>query len=314
MTSSSILTASDIRFAYGKRPVLDGVTIDVRRGEIFGLLGPNGSGKSTLLGLLCGTLALQGGTIALNGTLVSPRSKAYRKEVGVVFQSPALDLKLSCAENLGLTATIYGYSGAEARRRVERGLALAQLLDRATDVAGTLSGGMRRRLDIARALLPEPSILLMDEPTAGLDETSYRTLWDHLSESNRTAGTAIIISTHRPDEALRANRLCVIHEGIAVATDTPAALRAGLADDLVVVRAIDPNETRTRLEAAGIIGTVVEDAVEIGTENGHALVPRIFEVLPAGSVTAAEVRRPGLGDAFLALTGATLSAVREAAV
>ena len=313
MTNEPILSASDIRFSYGERTVLDGVSIEVRRGEIFGLLGPNGSGKSTLLSILCGSLPLRSGTVSLRGNAVSPRSKSYRREVGVVFQSAALDLKLSCAENLGLTATIYGYAGAEAKRRVGRALELAQLSDRAGDVAGTLSGGMRRRLDIARALLPDPSILLMDEPTTGLDEASYRALWDHLTESNRVAGTTIIVSTHRPDEAARANRLCVLHEGAAVAVDTPDALRSGLAPDLVVIRTTDAPGARATLASAGINSSIVDGRLEIGTEDGHALVPRIFEVLPPGTVAAAEVRRPGLGDAFLALTGTSLAETQEAA-
>jgi ABC-2 type transport system ATP-binding protein len=307
-----ILSATGIRFAYGDRQVLDGISLEVQRGEVFGLLGPNGSGKSTLLGILSGMLPLSGGEVALRGIPISPRSRAYRREVGVVFQSAALDLKLSVKENLALTATVYGYAGGDARRRVSEGLDLAQLVDRADDVAGTLSGGMRRRLDIARALLPEPSILLMDEPTTGLDEGSYRGLWDHLSESNRQRSTTIIVSTHRPDEAARADRLCVIHEGAAVAIDTPDALRAGLSTDLVVLRPGSLADAGERLGEKGIASSVVDGALEIATEDGHALVPRIFDILPSGSVASVEVRRPGLADAFLSLTGASLTATPEA--
>jgi ABC-2 type transport system ATP-binding protein len=313
MTNPAILRADEIRFAYGDRQVLDGVTINVERGEVFGLLGPNGSGKSTLLGILSGMLPLSGGEVRLRGHSLSPRSRRYRREVGVVFQSAALDQKLSVAENLGLTATLYGYIGGEARRRVAEALELAQLVDRAKDIAGTLSGGMKRRLDIARALLPGPSILLMDEPTTGLDEASYRALWEHLMESNHQKGTTIIMSTHRPDEAARADRLCVLHEGVAVATETPDALRAGLSNDLVVIRVVSAADASQRLAEAGIASMSVDGTLEIACEDGHALVPRIFETLEPGSVTSAEVRRPGLADAFLALTGASLSSVQEAA-
>lgn len=313
MTQPAILSATGIRFAYGDRQVLDGVSIDVQRGEVFGLLGPNGSGKSTLLGILSGMLPLSGGQVALRGTPISPRNRAYRREVGVVFQSAALDLKLSAKENLELTATLYGFSGADARQRVVDALALAQLTDRAEDVAGTLSGGMRRRLDIARALLPDPSILLMDEPTTGLDEASYRGLWDHLMESNRLRGTTIIVSTHRPDEAARANRLCVIHEGAAIAIDTPDALRAGLANDLVVVRVTSPADAIERLKEQGISSVLVDGVLEIPSENGHALVPRVFETLAPGMVRSVEVRRPGLADAFVSLTGASLSSSQQEA-
>lgn len=306
MSTPAILSASDIRFAYGKRQVLDGISIAVRPGEVFGLLGPNGSGKSTLLALLSGMRELQDGTIELNGKVTSPKSRPYRRQVGVVFQNAALDSKLSVAENLGLTATIYGFGGAAAKQRISAALEIARLTDRADDVVGTLSGGMRRRLDIARALLPEPQILLMDEPTTGLDEASYRALWEHLSESNRKSGTTIVVSTHRPDEAARCDRLCVIHEGAVVATDTPDALRSGLADDLVVISCERPTEVQTLLRAAGFAAEESDGGLTIGCENGHAVVPRIFEALPAGSISAVAVRRPGLADAFLALTGSSL--------
>jgi ABC-2 type transport system ATP-binding protein len=251
-------------------------------------------------------LELQDGTIELNGQSVSPKSRAYRRQVGVVFQSAALDLKLSVAENLGLTATLYGFGGAEAKQRIGEALEIARLTDRAADVVGTLSGGMRRRLDIARALLPEPKILLMDEPTTGLDEASYRALWEHLGESNRRAGTTIVVSTHRPDEAARCDRLCVLHEGAVVATDTPEALRSGLADDLVVITCDQPLKVRTTLREAGFAAEESEGGVTIGCEDGHSVVPRIFEALPAGAISAVAVRRPGLADAFLALTGSSL--------
>ncbi len=306
MSTPAILSASGIRFAYGKRQVLDGVSIAVRPGEIFGLLGPNGSGKSTLLALLSGMRELQGGSIELNGANASPKSRPYRQQVGVVFQSAALDAKLSVAENLGLTATIYGFAGSAAKQRISEALEIARLTDRANDVVGTLSGGMRRRLDIARALLPEPKILLMDEPTTGLDEASYRALWEHLGESNRRAGTTIVVSTHRPDEAARCNRLCVIHEGAVVATDTPDALRSGLADDLVVITCENPADVCASLREAGFSAGESDGGVTIGCEDGHAVVPKVFEALPAGSISAVAVRRPGLADAFLALTGSSL--------
>lgn len=312
--TDAILGVRDVTFSYGDRNVLDGVSLSVRRGEVFGLLGPNGSGKSTLLSLLTGMKTLQGGQVLLDGAASSPHARVYRRSIGVVFQSPSLDAKLTARENLSLVATMHGFRGTDAAGRVDRALELARLTDRAASIVGELSGGMRRRLDIARALLPEPRILLMDEPTTGLDEASFRALWTHLEDANRRHGVTIIVSTHRPDEASRCDRLCVLHQGALAAVDTPAALCAHLSRDRVVLGTDAPDKVAERLRSdLGLDATASAGEVHIGCEDGHALVPRLFETLEAGMVRSAEVRRPGLADAYLALTGASLDAPEEAA-
>lgn len=314
-TNSDIaLAAAGMRYSFGDREVLRGIDLQVRRGEVFGLLGPNGSGKSTLLSLLTGSRPLTSGSVSLGGVVMDPASRAYRRSIGVVFQSPALDGKLSARENLQLTATMYGLRGTAARQAVESGLSVARLEERADSVVGELSGGMRRRLDIARALLPRPRVLFMDEPSTGLDEASYRALWAHLEEANRREGVTIVVSTHRSDEAERCHRLCVIDRGAAVATATPRELCASLADDLVVLSCADPDSVVSALVALELSAERVGDEVHVGANDAHALVPRIFESLPRGAVSAVSVRRPGLSDAYLALTGHALDGeVEEAA-
>ncbi len=314
---NTILSARNVGYAYSDRAVLHDVSVDVRAGEIFGLLGPNGSGKSTLLALLTGMRTLQSGQILLDGAPASPSQRDYRRSIGVVFQNASLDAKLSVIENLQLVATMYGYKGADAKERVQKALELARLGDRAKSVVGELSGGMRRRLDIARALLPEPRILLMDEPTTGLDEASYRALWTHLEDANRRTGVTIVLSTHRAEEAERCDRLCVIHQGVAAATASPAELCANMSSDLVVLTAADPESVAAALKTAldpalELHVKVLGNEVQIACEDGHALVPRIFEGLAPGSVSAAAVRRPGLADAYLALTGNALDREAEA--
>lgn len=309
MTASSTprLAARDVSFSYGDTLVLDRVGLDVGRGEIFGLLGPNGSGKSTLLAILTGSAPMQGGEILLDGVRVDPMGRAYRREIGVVFQSPALDQKLTVRENLELVATLHGIRGQAAVAAISDGLELARLADRAGDRVAQLSGGMRRRLDIARALLPRPGILFMDEPTTGLDEASYRALWSHLRAVNERQKVTIIVSTHRSEEAEQCDRLCVLAGGAVVDIATPRELCARLSEDLVVLSTRDPDA------AAAALGERFDGAVEvvgselrIGATDGHAMVPAIFEALPRGLVTSVAVRRPGLSDAYLSLTGTSL--------
>ncbi|MCB9532529.1 MAG: ABC transporter ATP-binding protein [Myxococcales bacterium] len=305
--TAPVLQVTGLAHRFGAREVLRSVDLSVESGEVFGLLGPNGSGKSTLLNLLTGSIPLSAGEVRLDGVLLRPESRELRRAIGVVFQSPSLDGKLTVRENLRLVATMYGLTGAARRDAEERGLALARLGDRADSRVQELSGGMKRRLDIARALLPAPRVLFMDEPTAGLDEVSFRALWEHLEAANRRDGVTIVVSTHRPDEAARCSRVAVVDQGTIVRVATPAALCAGLARDRVVVGASDATGLAARLTAAlGVDAAAVGDEVHVGCDDGHVFVPRLFEVAQPGEVRTVAVRRPDLADAFLALTGRSL--------
>ena len=193
------LAVRDLAFRHGEREVLRKVSFDVAPGEIVGLLGPNGAGKSTLLCILTGLLRPDAGALILDGREVAPGARALRARMGVVFQAPSLDARLSALENLVLGGQLFGLSRAEAKARASDLLAAADLSARAREAAGKLSGGMRRRLDLARALVHRPSILLMDEPTSGLDAAAFAQTWQVVRALRQKEGLTVLLTTHRPD-------------------------------------------------------------------------------------------------------------------
>jgi ABC-type nitrate/sulfonate/bicarbonate transport system ATPase subunit len=198
---SVLLEVRGLRHAFGAARVLDGLGFSVRHGEVFGLLGPNGCGKSTTLRVLTGLLMPDAGEILLDCRVIPPGGRALRNRVGVVFQTPSLDPRLSARESLQLSAQLQRVPRAAVSTRVAQALELAQLSDRRHERVMELSGGMKRRLELARALLHEPALLIMDEPTSGLDEVSFRRTWEHLTELRRQRGVTVLLTTHRPEEA-----------------------------------------------------------------------------------------------------------------
>ncbi|MFT6627278.1 MAG: ABC-2 type transport system ATP-binding protein [Flavobacteriales bacterium] len=307
------LELEDLSHAYGKNAVLRGASLTVESGEIVGLLGPNGCGKSTLLKLLTGGLPLTNGSILWNGQSLTPASRAWRSNVGIVFQSPSLDGVLTARENLLLAGTLRGLNRRDAAERATSALSRVGLTDSAAAPVKTLSGGMRRRVDIARALLTEPLLLLLDEPSNGLDEASFRSLWEHLAEVNAERGTTIIVATHRPDEAERCDRVAVIDDGVIAEVDAPDALRRRIADDLIVVRTSAPEQLATMVrDALSLDATVQDGHVYIECEGAPLVVPRLFEAVDASTIETLEIRRPSLADVFLKITGRSLSADRAA--
>jgi ABC-2 type transport system ATP-binding protein len=298
----------DLAVRRGDRQVLAGLTFGVGRGEAFGLLGPNGAGKTTAFHVITGLLPPDSGVVALDGVEMAAGDRRLRRECGVVFQQPALDPRLGSRMNLLLAARLYGVPSSEARRRVDAALDEAGFADRANDPVKTFSGGMRRRVEIARALLHEPSILILDEPTTGLDERAYRATWETLDRLRRDRGLTLVVTTHRPDEAERCDRLAILDGGRVVACDRPDALRSTVRGDLIVIETDDPESA-----AAALRGTLGEDVrvldgrVVLERESAHAWVPRIVEALPDGTIRAISVRTAGLGEVFLELTGHELA-------
>ncbi|HET8734182.1 MAG TPA: ABC transporter ATP-binding protein [Anaeromyxobacteraceae bacterium] len=302
------LAADGLRFAYGDRTALDGVSFSIAPGEVFGFLGPNGAGKSTLFAILAGLLAPSSGRIWLDGRPLDAASRALRARMGVVFQEPSLDAKLTAEENLRLGAALFRVPRAEARLRVAELLAAAGLSDRARDPAGKLSGGMRRRLEIARALVHRPDVLLLDEPTTGLDALSFRRTWEALRGSAGPGGATVVLTTHRPDEAAHCDRLAILSRGRVVAVETPASLLTRVAGDVVVVEADEAAALAAEIgQRLGLRARVAGDVVSIERERGHELVPRLVESFPAGRFRSVSVRRPGLADAFLHVAGEDLA-------
>ena len=307
--SPARLAAQGLSFSYGERRALDGVSFEIRPGEVFGFLGPNGAGKSTLFALLAGLLPPSSGTLSLDGQPLDPRSRALRARMGVVFQEPSLDAKLTAAENLLLGAALFRVPREEARRRVGSLLAAARLADRADDAAGKLSGGMRRRLEIARALVHRPEVLLLDEPTTGLDALAFRNTWEALLALRAQGGATVVLTTHRPDEAAHCDRLAILSRGRILAVETPESLLARVAGDVVVVEAEEPAALAREIgERFSVPARTSGDAVFIERDRGHELVPRLVEAFPAGRFRSVSVRRPSLADAFLHATGEDLAA------
>ncbi|WP_164013007.1 ABC transporter ATP-binding protein [Pyxidicoccus trucidator] len=296
------------------RTAVDGLSLSVRPGEILGLLGPNGAGKSTTFQVLAGLLAPDAGEVRFAGRVLALSDPSLRRQMGIIFQRSSLDDLLTARENLMLGARLYGLDGERARARVEAMLALIDLADRGDERVSTWSGGMRRRLELARALVHQPRVVLMDEPTQGLDEAAFRAFWAHLKRLRDSEGVTVLLTTHRADEAEVCDRLAVLDAGRLVACDTPAALASRMGGDILTLEALEPEtlarEVRERL---GLDAKVVEGRVQVEAAQGHALVPRLVEAFPAGRLTSVSLRRPTLADVFLQLTGRALGADRPTA-
>jgi len=259
-------------------------------------------------GLRPGLLPAHAGTLALDGRPVSTADTAYRAHLGVVFQEASLDLKLTARENLRLGAALYGVPRALATRRIDEALALMALGDRADEPASTYSGGMRRRIEIARVLLHEPTLLLLDEPGRGVDPEALRRIWDEIAALAAARATAVIVTTHQPEEAERCHRIAILDGGRVAATGTPDELRAHVAGDVVRVRGERPDELRATITARlSLAGRVVDGDVVVEAPRGHELVPRIAELFPPGRIAAIATSRPTLADVFAKLTGKGLA-------
>jgi ABC-2 type transport system ATP-binding protein len=301
------LAVHELAFRYREREVLRQVSFQVAPGEILGLLGPNGAGKSTLFSILAGLLAPASGRLLVDGAEIAFGARSLRARMGVVFQSPSLDAKLTAEENLILGGRLFGLGRRVARARSRELLEKGGLLDRAREPAGKLSGGLRRRLELARALVHRPAILLMDEPTSGLDAHAFRQTWAAVHALRRDERITVLLTTHRPDEAEACDRLAVLDAGRVIATGSPEELRSRVAGDVVTVEAEDPRPLAAEIaHRLGLVARSGARSVHIARERGHELVPRLVEAFPAGRIRSVSVRRPTLADAFLAITGQDL--------
>jgi ABC-2 type transport system ATP-binding protein len=296
-----------LRHRFGTLEVLAGLSFRVQPGEIFGLLGPNGCGKSTTLRVLTGMLLPDAGDLLLDGAAITPGDRALRQRMGVVFQAPSLDVRLTARENLALSAALYGVTGAEARERIAALLGFTELGDRADEAVSKFSGGMRRRLELARALLHEPSLLLMDEPTSGLDERFFRQTWERIEKLREQRGLTVLLTTHRAEEAERCDRVAVLDQGKVIAEGEPEALRRRVAGDVLTLEAAEPEALcRELAERFELAPTVVDGKVVLERERGHELIPRLIEALPPGRIDSLSMHRPTLSDVFVKLTGRSL--------
>lgn len=291
---------------YGPRVALSGVTFAVEKGEIFGLLGPNGGGKSTLFRILSTMMVPTEGRAVLAGRDVVREPAAVRRHVGVVFQSQSLDKALTVEENLRSQGHLHGLHGAPLRERMEHAMEQLSLTDRRKDLVEKLSGGLRRRVEIAKALLHRPQVLLMDEASTGLDPAARRDLSNYVEGLRRREGVTILLTTHILEEADRCDRLVLLHQGKIVAEGTPAELRSRIGGDVVVLETDDTASLAGGIEQRfGLRPKVMDGQVRVEIENGHRFITEVVEAFP-GSVASVALHKPTLEDVFVRETGASI--------
>jgi len=294
---------------YGAVEAVRGIDLAVRRGEIFGFLGPNGAGKSTTISVLCTLLKPTAGSARIAGLDVSRDPDGVRSRIGLVFQDPSLDIQLTARENLLFHAMVYGVPRAQRRERIVAALATVDLSDRADSMVTTFSGGMKRRLEIARGILHAPEVLFLDEPTSGLDPQTRANAWEHLGRIRDTTGLTIFMTTHYMEEAEFCDRIAIIDHGTIVALGTPDELKAQVGGDIVVVSTVDDDLAADEItRKLGATAVRDGDTLRVEVQDGAQFVPQLITALsmPVKTVT---VRRPSLDDVFLKLTG---RAIREA--
>jgi len=291
---------------FGDHVAVDGIDLDVRAGETFGFLGPNGAGKSTTINIMCTLLKASEGTARIAGFDVAAERDAVRQRIGLVFQDPTLDQDLTAEQNLRFHAELYGIARSVTPQRIAAVLDLVDLADRARDRVLTFSGGMRRRLEIARGLLHAPAVLFLDEPTVGLDPQTRASVWEYLGQLRDQTGLTIFLTTHYLDEAENCDRIAIIDHGSIVALDTPSALKAQVGKDRVQLHTEDNPAAITRLaEQWKLDAAIHDDAVTFSVPCGEEFVPELFAELGV-AIRSVNVSRPSLDDVFMAHTGRTI--------
>ena len=305
-TTTPAVSVRDLVKRYGDVEAVRGIDLEVARGETFGFLGPNGAGKSTTINILCTLVEPTSGDAEVVGLDVVRDRAAVRRRIGLVFQDPTLDAPMSGEQNLRFHQELYGVDRRRAPARREEVLRMVGLWDRRADEVRTYSGGMRRRLEIARGLLHSPQVLFLDEPTIGLDPQTRGTIWEYVAELHRQEEITVFVTTHYMDEAEHCDRIAIMNEGRIVALDTPDALKAQVGADRVTITTDDDEAALHALRSEfGLDGAMREGAVTINVPDGAGFVPRLFARLGVG-IRSVTVTRPSLDDVFLAHTGTTI--------
>ncbi|MCA9017111.1 MAG: ABC transporter ATP-binding protein, partial [Planctomycetaceae bacterium] len=301
--TASRIRVNEISHRYGERLALNQLSFEVRASEIFGLLGPNGGGKTTLFRLLSTLLPLQSGSATIADLDLASHAKQIRTLIGVTFQSPSLDGKLTVLENLKHQAHLYGISGALMRERIQNALQHLGLTDRKHDLAESLSGGLKRRVEIAKGLLHSPQVLLLDEPSTGLDPGARHDLWKYLKQLQREEGVTILITTHLMEEAEHCDRLGILHQGELVALGTPDELRASVGGDCLTIHSDHLDQLSQQISARfGVTPQTVNHSLRLEHPRGHELLKDLIDAFPE-LVTSVSLGKPTLEDVFIHETG-----------
>ena len=299
-----LLSIKNLSHRYGEQVALENVSFEVQAGQIFGFLGPNGGGKTTLFRILSTALyPSQGGECHFNGINLLEQPDEIRKSLGVVFQSPSLDKKLSVEENLKYQGYFYGLSGKALRERMSLILGHVGLYDRRRDRVENLSGGLKRRAEIAKALLHEPRILLLDEPTTGLDPGARLDLWRYLKKLKNEDGITCLLTTHLMEEAERCDDLGILHKGRLVACGTPDLLKQRIGGEILTFKTALPKQLQQNIEKQfNLSSMILDQTVHIETSNAGELMKKIKETYP-DDIDAATLSKPSLEDVFIKITG-----------
>ena len=309
----NIIEAFKLTKTFNGLTAVDQLDINVESGEIFALLGPNGAGKTTTISMLCTILKPTSGTAKVNGFDIVKESTQVRKSIGIVFQDPSIDDRLTGRENLFMHANLYGVPAGEQKNRIDRVLKLVELEDRADDLMRTYSGGMRRRLELARGLIHYPKVLFLDEPTIGLDPQTRDHVWKYIRELKETHEITVVLTTHYMDEADRlSDRIAIMDYGKIIALDTPSKLKETLEGDVVIIKASNPDDIVSLVtQKMGLTHThVANGTVEVTVKNGKSMLPRIVDTATQNKIfiESISLREPNLEDVFLHYTGRTIRA------
>ncbi|HZR28791.1 MAG TPA: ABC transporter ATP-binding protein [Terriglobales bacterium] len=302
-TTRDAIEIRNLSHSYGERKALDRVSFSVRPAEIFGLLGPNGSGKTTLFRILSTLMLPASGEAAIAGLDLRSNPSLVRRHIGVVFQAASVDVKLTAAENLRHQGHLYGLTGSVLKARVQEMLSRVGLAERAAEKVETFSGGMQRRVELAKGIMHHPSVLLLDEPTTGLDPGARIDLWQYLKILRDEEHVSVLITTHLMEEAERCDRLAILHEGKLVGLGTPAELKSEIGGDVMVIEASNPESLALRLQSRfGVEAKVVDGKLRLERASGHRFATEIVEAFP-GEIQSISVSKPALEDVFIRRTG-----------
>lgn len=303
MNDQAAIEIAEVSHFYGERQAVRELSLAIRRGEIFVFLGPNGGGKTTLFRLLSTLIPLRHGAVQMLGFDLVRERNEVRRRIGVVFQAPSLDKKLTVLENVRHQAALYGLSGAELRQRESEMLEQLGVADRAGELAERLSGGLRRRVELAKGMIHYPELLLLDEPSTGLDPGARSDLWRYLHHLRDTFGVTVVLTTHLLEEADKADRIAILNEGSLVALDTPDALRSTVGGDSIMVESDEPEDLCADIRRQfDVEASVVEGEVRLELADGHQWIARLVEAFP-GRIKSVRLGKPTLEDVFIDRTG-----------
>jgi ABC-2 type transport system ATP-binding protein len=297
----------DLHHHYGEHAALRGVDLNIKAGRVFALLGPNGSGKTTLFRLLCTLLPIQQGQVRVGGFDSGSQPLRVREQIGIVFQSPSLDMKLTVDENIACQGALYGIRGAELRERRDVLLKQLDLVDRRDDRCQVLSGGLKRRVELAKGMLHRPRLLLLDEPSTGLDPSARLRLWDSI-RAMAEQGIAVLLTTHLLDEADKADDIAIMSQGELIAEGSPSELRAEMGEGVITIVADDASRAESILrDQLGLKPQRLHHQIRLKVDSPAKMVPLLVETL-GKEAQSINIGRPSLEDVFIAKTGEAFTA------